>query len=29
MERINVSEYAKSHPELEQALELWGDETPI
>ena len=29
MERINVSEYAKSHPELEQALKLWGDETPI
>ena len=29
MERINVNEYAKSHPELEQALELWGNETPI
>ncbi len=29
MENIDVSEYAKNHIELKQALELWGDETPI
>jgi ribulose-bisphosphate carboxylase large chain len=29
MEHINVQEYAKNHVELEQALDLWGDETPI
>jgi len=29
MENVSVKEYAKNHIELEQALELWGDETPI
>jgi ribulose-bisphosphate carboxylase large chain len=29
MENISVKEYAKNHIELEQALEMWGDETPI
>ena len=29
MEKININEYAKTHIELAQALELWGDETPI
>ena len=29
MDNISVKEYAKSHSELKQALELWGDETPI
>ncbi len=29
MENVSVKEYAKNHNELEQALELWGDETPI
>jgi ribulose-bisphosphate carboxylase large chain len=29
MENRNVKDYAKNHFELEQALELWGDETPI
>ncbi|GAH43913.1 unnamed protein product, partial [marine sediment metagenome] len=29
MEGVSVKEYAKNHVELEQALELWGDETPI
>ena len=29
MERTNVRDYAKSHSELEQALEMWGDKTPI
>ena len=29
MDGISVSEYAKSHQELAQALNLWGDETPI
>jgi ribulose-bisphosphate carboxylase large chain len=29
MEKINIKEYAKTHFELAQALELWGDETPI
>lgn len=26
---ITVTEYAKTHEELSQALELWGDQTPI
>ncbi len=29
MENVSVKEYAKNHIELEQALDLWGDETPI
>ncbi len=29
MDNISVNEYAKSHAELKQALDLWGDETPI
>jgi len=29
MDNISVKEYAKSHVELKQALDLWGDETPI
>ncbi len=29
MDNISVKEYAKSHIELKQALDLWGDETPI
>jgi ribulose-bisphosphate carboxylase large chain len=29
MEQVDVNEYAKSHIELKQALELWGDKTPI
>ena len=29
MEKVNIKEYAKTHIELAQALELWGDETPI
>ena len=29
MNNISVNEYAKSHSELKQALDLWGDETPI
>ncbi|MFX0076152.1 MAG: type III ribulose-bisphosphate carboxylase [Candidatus Hermodarchaeota archaeon] len=29
MENIDVNQYAKNHPELKQALKLWGDETPI
>ena len=29
MDNISVKEYAKSHAELKQALDLWGAETPI
>jgi len=29
MNKVSVKEYAKSHVELKQALDLWGDETPI
>ena len=29
MDNISITEYAKSHTELEQALDMWGDETPI
>lgn len=29
MENISVQDYAKNNIELKQALELWGDETPI
>jgi ribulose-bisphosphate carboxylase large chain len=29
MENKSVTDYAKDHEELAQAIELWGDETPI
>jgi len=29
MDNISVKEYAKTHAELKQALDLWGAETPI
>ena len=29
MDNISVNEYAKSHSELKEALDMWGDETPI
>ncbi|GAH81108.1 unnamed protein product, partial [marine sediment metagenome] len=29
MDNISVKEYAKNHAELRQALDMWGDETPI
>ena len=29
MDNVSVKEYAESHTELRQALDMWGDETPI
>jgi len=29
MDNISVKKYAESHDDLKQALDLWGDETPI
>jgi ribulose-bisphosphate carboxylase large chain len=29
MDNISVNEYAKSHTELKEALDIWGDKTPI
>ncbi len=29
MDNISVKKYAETHDDLKQALDLWGDETPI